>query len=70
MEVVLDIKDKRRAPFLMELLGSLDYISVRKIEKENDNKVFTDLAESFEDVKLHEQGKIKLKSLKEVLNEL
>jgi len=70
MEVVLDIKDKRRAPFLMELLRSLDYISVRKIEKESNSQVFTDLAEAFEDVKLHEQGKLKLKSLKEVLNEL
>jgi len=70
MEVILDIKDKRRAPFLMELLRSLDYINVRKVEKENNNQIFADLAEAFQDVKLHEQGKIKLKSLKEVLHEL
>jgi len=70
MEVLLNIKDTRRAPFLMELLRSLDYITVKKVEKESDNSLFADLSEAFEDVKLHEQGKIKLKSLKEVLNEL
>jgi phage terminase large subunit len=70
MEVLLNIKDTRRAPFLMELLRSLDYITVKKVEKENENSLFDDLSEAFEEVKLHEQGKIKLKSLKEVLNEL
>ena len=33
-------------------------------------QLISDLTESFEDIKLHEQGKIKLKSLKEVVNEL
>ena len=70
MEVLLNIKDTRKAPFLMELLRSLDYITVKKVEKESDNTLFADLSEAFEDVKLHEQGKIKLKSLKEVLSEL
>jgi hypothetical protein len=70
MEVLLNIKDTRRAPFLMELLKSLDYITIKKVEKESDNALFADLSEAFEDVKLHEQGKINLKSLKEVLNEL
>ena len=69
MEVILEIKDKRRAPFFMELLRGLDYISVKKVEKKNNNQILTDLAEAFEEVKLHEQGKIRLKSLKEVLNE-
>ena len=70
MELILDIKDKSRIPFFMELLRSFDYVSVKKVEKENNSQIFEDLAEAFEDVKLHEQGKIKLKSLKEVLNEL
>ena len=70
MEVLLNIKDTRRAPFLMELLSSLDYITVKKVEKEDNNQILADLVEAFEDVKLHEQGKVKLKSLKKVLNEL
>jgi len=70
MEVILNIKDSSKAPFLIELLKSLDYINIKKIEKESDSLFFADLADAFEEVKLHEQGKIKLKSLKEVLNEL
>ena len=70
MEVLLNIKDTRRAPFLMELLKSLNYISVKEVEQESDRPFFADWSEAFEDMKLNEQGKIKLKSLKEVLNEL
>ena len=70
MEVILNIKDSSKAPFLIELLKSLDYINIKKVEKESDSLFFDDLADAFEEVKLHEQGKIKLKSLKAVLNEL
>jgi len=70
MELLLNIKDSSRAPFLMELLKSLDYISVKEVKKDNSSQFFADLAEAFEDVELHEQGKIKLKSLKEVINDL
>jgi len=70
MEVILNIKDSSKAPFLMELLKSLDYINVKVVEKESDSLFLSDLSDAFEEVKLHEQGKIKLKSLKEVLNDL
>ena len=62
MEVILNIKDSRKAPFLMELLKSLDYIHIKKVEKKSDNLFLANLADAFEEVKLHEQGKIKLKS--------
>jgi len=70
MEVVLDIKDKSRAPFLMELLRSLDYINVKEVKRENKSRIVSDLKESLEEVKLYEEGKIKLQTFDELLNEL
>jgi len=70
MKVILDIKENSRVPFFMELVKSLDYISVLKEVKDNrKGKFITDLADAFNDVKLYEQGKKKLKSAKELLNE-
>jgi hypothetical protein len=70
MKVLLDIKDNR-IPFFMELVKSLDFISVIKEEKDDNKSQFiADFSEAFNDVKLYEEGKKKLKSAKELLNEL
>lgn len=70
MKVILDIRDNR-IPFFMELVKSLDYISViKEVKDESKSQFVSDLAESFNDVKLYEQGKKKLKSAKDLLNEL
>lgn len=70
MKVILDIKDNR-IPFFMELVKSLDYIRViKEVKNEDKSQLVSDLAEAFNDVKLYEQGKKKLKSAKDVLNEL
>lgn len=64
MKVLLDIKDNR-VPFFMELLKSLDNINiVKEVKAERRSKQITNLAEAFNDVKLHEKGKKKLKSAK------
>ncbi len=71
MKLILDIKENNRVPFFMEMLKGLDYISVIKEVKEKRKSQFiSDLAESFEEVKQHELGKKKLKSAKDLLNEL
>ncbi len=71
MKIILDIKEKSRIPFFIELLKSLDYINIiKKVEDRRKSQFIDDLAEAFEDVKLHEHGKKKLKSAKELLNEL
>lgn len=71
MKVILDIKDGNRIPFFMELVKSLDYISiVKEVKDERKGQLINDLAEAFNDVKLYEQGKKKLKSAKDLLNEL
>ena len=70
MKVILDIKENR-VPFFMELVKSLDYIHIMKeIKDERKSKFVEELAEAFNDVKLYEQGKKKLKKAKDLLNEL
>jgi len=55
----------------MDMLRRLDYISVvKEVKEQRKSQIISDLAEAFEDVRLHEQGKKKLKSVKELLNEL
>jgi hypothetical protein len=55
----------------MELLESLDYISVLKQVKDKESsRIVQDLADAFNDVKLYEKGKKDLKSVKDLLNEL
>jgi hypothetical protein len=62
MKVILEIKDSSHFSFFMELVKSLDYISVvREIKDERKSQFISDLAESFNDVKLFE---------KDLLNEI
>ena len=70
MKVILDIQDNR-VPFFMELLKSLDYISILKeIKDKEKSRAIQELVQSFNDVKLYEEGKKQLKSAKGLLNEL
>ncbi|CAN5275280.1 hypothetical protein BH09BAC1_BH09BAC1_21150 [soil metagenome] len=70
MKVILDIEDSREK-FLMELLHSLDYVKVIKAVKDKQkNEHIQDLVEAFNDVKLHGEGKKKLKTAKDLLDEL
>ena len=63
MKVILDITENSRIPFFMELVKSLDYISVvKEVKNEAKSQFISDLADAFNDVKLYEQGKKKLKS--------
>ena len=55
----------------MELLKSLDYISILKEVKDKEkSEAVQELAEAFNDVNLHQEGKKQLKSAKDLLNEL
>ena len=70
MKLILDIPEKK-APFFVELINSFDYVSILKIVKDpKKSKRVVELVEAFNDVKLHEQGKKKLKTAKEFFNEL
>jgi len=71
MKVILDITQNNRIPFFMEMIKSLDYITVvKEVKDEAKSQFIADLADAFNDVKLYEQGKKKLKSAKDLLNEL
>jgi len=71
MKVLLDIKENSRIPFFMELLKSLDYISiVKEVKEERTSQFIADLTEAFNDVKLYEKGEKKLKTARDLLSEL
>ena len=70
MKVLLDITQNSRIPFFMEMVKSLDYITVvKEVKDEAKSQLVADLADAFNDVKLFEQGKKKLKSAKDLLDE-
>ncbi len=70
MKVILDVKDDRHS-FLMELLQNLDFVQVLKeVKDEEKGQAIKDLIEAFDDVKQYEQGKKKLTSAKDLLDEL
>ncbi|NTV47422.1 MAG: hypothetical protein HGB11_13090 [Chlorobiales bacterium] len=70
MKVLLDIKDSKAEVF-MELVKSIDFVRVvKEVKDKRKSQAIQDLAEAFNDVKLHEQGKKKLKSATDLLHEL
>ena len=70
MKVVLDITQNNRIPFFMEMVKSLDYITVvKEVKDEAKSQFVSNLADAFNDVNLFEQGKKKLKSAKDLLDE-
>lgn len=69
MKVLVDIRNESKVAFVMEFLGSQSYIKIKKFSKEGMG-LLEDLNEAMNEVKLYKQGKIKLTSAKELLNEL
>ncbi len=70
MKVILDIQENR-VPFFMELLKSLDYISILKeVKNKKKSQTIQDLAEAFHNVKRYEEGQKNLKPAKNLLDEL
>ena len=79
MEYIIDVKDTE-APFVLDLLRRFDFVQVRPAEKINDEnddepeltkeQLLADVKEALEEVKLYKQGKLKLKTLDEFLDEL
>jgi len=70
-QLTLNIKDNSKIAFFMELIRSFDFIEVQSSVDTKYKKEFVqDLKEALNDVKLHQAGKKKLKSAKELLDEL
>jgi hypothetical protein len=70
--LILNIKNKSKLPFLKELLKRMEFIEVVESSKftAKEKKILSELDEAVEQVNLHKKGKIKLKTIQQVLNEL
>ncbi len=69
MKVLIDIPDSE-ATFGMKVLKSLSFVKNAKPMTNTAVGLWDDLKEAAEQVRLHKQGKIKLKTAQELLNEL
>ena len=68
--MLIDIKDNK-ADFFLELMKNLEFIKgVEKIKDKQNNQFVRDITEAFEEVRLYESGKKKLKNAKDLINEL
>ena len=68
MKLILDIKDDKAA-FIMELLSNFKFVKARSITPYK-AEVLEGLKEAVEQVNLAKQGKVKLKSARQLLDEL
>jgi len=66
--VVIDIPDNK-FNFFIELVKNLGFKRVRPLSKEQ-KEFIDDLKQSLEQVKQHQDGKIKLQTAKDFINEL
>lgn len=68
MKVLLDIKDNK-ADFVMELLRSLSFVKVEPLSTTK-AQFLKEFKASMKEVSLAKQGKVKLKTAEQLLNEL
>ena len=69
MKVFLDIPDKE-ADFAIKVLKSLSFVKKAKTMSSSSIEMWEDLKDAAEQVRLHKQGKIQLKTAEELLNAL
>lgn len=69
MKVLIDIPDNE-ANFGMKVLKSLSFVKKAKAMSKTSVELWEDLKEAADQVKLHKQGKLKLKTAQDLLNEL
>ena len=69
MQVLVEIPDNK-ANFGLEVLRSLDFIKKAKPMSQNKIDLWEDLKTASSEVKLHIEGKVKLKTAQQILNEL
>ena len=69
MKVLLDIPDNE-ITFGMKVLRSLSFVKSAKQMSKASVDLWVDLTKAADEVRLHKQGKIKLKTAQELLDEL
>lgn len=68
MKILIDVRDDKAA-FFMEMIRNFRFVKAKPITSEK-ARILQGLREAVEEVKLHKQGKIKLKTAHELLDEL
>lgn len=68
MKLLVEVPDEKAKSFL-EMLKKLTYVKTEKLNRK-DEEFYEGLKEAVEEVNLTKQGRIKLKSAKELLDEL
>ncbi len=68
MKILLDIKDSK-ADFMIELLKNFSFVKAEKLTPSK-AQLLSDLKGAAEEVALAKQGKIKLQSARDLLDEL
>ncbi len=70
-QFVIKLKDKGKRNFFLELINQLAFVEIVNSKKNPQQAQFIrELIEAFEEVKSHQKGKVKLKTLDQLLNEL
>lgn len=72
MKVTLDINDNKAAAFL-NFVESLDFIRIQSkedYEEPTKQEILDSIKQGMKEVQLHKEGKIKLQSAQDFLNEL
>ena len=73
-QLILKIKNKKKVPFLKELLKQFDFVEVvapsSKKSKSKKKEILDGIEKSVEFIKKYNKGKVKAKSFKQLLNEL
>lgn len=70
--LILNIKNKRKLPFLRELLKQMEFVEIVEPKKYSvkEKKLLANLEESVDFVNKYKKGKIKARSFNQLLNEL
>ena len=68
-QVILQVKDGRYK-FFMELIRSLDFVQVAKDQEDTKEEILVNLKQGFQEMKLHQEGKVKGTPLEDFLDEL
>jgi hypothetical protein len=69
MKIIIEIPDNQMS-FAMKVLKSLAFVRKAKPISDSAVELWEDLKESAEQVRLHKQGKIQLKTAQQLLDEL
>ncbi len=69
MKVLIEISEKE-FPFAMRVLKSLSFVKKAVPFSKSAIEIWDELTDSSEEIRLHKEGKVKLKSAEDLLNEL